>query len=129
MSSFSWLVHAAPLAVENSAAFMRNRRESKYPRLLWANELVYQAAPADFASKQRVTKVRQVQEWQENREQDINRRQSHDLRARSRQCFHHTRKAQPSSDGGQQHGQKRHDHQLERRPSREQRGQYQAEAQ
>src|SRR6516164_1862296 len=59
---------AAQLLVENSVGSGRNRQESNDPNLLRADEFVYPAAPADFARKKGVHKVRQVEEWHEKGE-------------------------------------------------------------
>src|SRR6266849_3813087 len=86
--------------------------------LLRADQFVGHTPPADSSRNQRIHKIYEVQERNENRQQHINPCLAGNLRPSGRECFRHANKADGAPDGGEQKRQKSERQEMKSRPLR-----------
>src|SRR5258708_4162628 len=92
--------------------------QSANTSLLRADQFVGHAAPTDFSRNQRIHKIYEVQERNENRQQHINPCLPGNLRPSGRECLRHANKADGAPDGREQKRQKSQSQEVKGRPLR-----------
>src|SRR5258708_280030 len=83
--------------------------------LFRAEQFVGHAPPANFAGEERVSKIQEVEEWNQNGQQNVNPGLPHNFGSPGVEGFRHADKPEGAADGGKENRKKSQGHQVKRR--------------